>query len=135
MDFKERLRNLRKENHMTQTEVGEVLGYVYTTISNYESGRNQPSINDLIALADCFHVSVDYLLGVTDMRQRYPETDADPILDKLQRAYRKLDSSSQLELGPVLDWLLYKQEARGSHKRYKTLRVAQPPVPGPEKDD
>ena len=36
------------------------------TISRYESGEREPGINEIIAIADYFDVSVDYLLGVTD---------------------------------------------------------------------
>lgn len=40
-----------------------MLGYKYTAISNYESGRNKPSIDNLIKLADFFEVSIDELVG------------------------------------------------------------------------
>ena len=46
--FKETVRFLRKQNRMTQNELGDVLGYGYSAISNYESGRNEPSINNLV---------------------------------------------------------------------------------------
>lgn len=61
--FKETVRFLRKQNRMTQNELGDVLGYGYSAISNYESGRNEPSINNLIKIADYFNVSIDYLVG------------------------------------------------------------------------
>lgn len=47
-----------------------MLHYGYTAIANYESGRNEPSIRDLIRLADYFQVSVDYLIGRSDLKQR-----------------------------------------------------------------
>ena len=47
MQFKERLKSLRKQNKMTQADLAQVLNYGYTAISNYESGRNEPSISDL----------------------------------------------------------------------------------------
>ena len=59
--FKDVLKSLRKSRKITQSELGNMLGYGYTAISNYESGRNEPSINDLIRLADYFNVSLDYL--------------------------------------------------------------------------
>ena len=67
--FAKRLKELRKEKNLTQTEVGEYLGYGYTAITNYESGRNRPSYEDLIKLCVLFHVSADYLIGHSDSRK------------------------------------------------------------------
>lgn len=39
------------------------MGYGYTAVANYESGRNEPSIDDLIKIADFFQVSMDVLVG------------------------------------------------------------------------
>ncbi len=72
-EFKTRLRELRKEARMTQAQLAKNLSYGYTAIANYESGRNQPSIEGLIQLSNIFHVSVDYLLGATSSRQRLQE--------------------------------------------------------------
>ena len=71
MEFKERLKNLRKEKQLTQLRLGEMLNYGYTAIANYESGRNEPSITDLKKIAAIFDVSLDYLLGVSEARQPY----------------------------------------------------------------
>lgn len=62
-DFAKNLRALRKAKKMSQVELGGLLNYGYTAISNYESGRNEPSLDDLIRLADIFDVSIDELLG------------------------------------------------------------------------
>ncbi len=61
--FKKILKFLRHQNKLSQKSLGAAIGYGYTAISNYESGRNEPSINDLIKLADFFNVSVDFLIG------------------------------------------------------------------------
>lgn len=60
--FPARLKELRIARGMRQRELGDVLGYGYTTISNYESGRNEPSIADLKMIAEVFDVTVDYLV-------------------------------------------------------------------------
>ena len=57
---------LRKSRKVSQTRLAKVLGYGYTAIANYESGRNEPSLGDLRRIADFFDVSTDYLLGRTD---------------------------------------------------------------------
>ncbi|MCI7657969.1 helix-turn-helix domain-containing protein [Anaerotignum sp.] len=61
--FPQRLRQLRKERGITQTALGRYLHYKHTAVANYESGRNQPSFEDLLKLADYFDVSTDFLLG------------------------------------------------------------------------
>ncbi|MCJ7856149.1 helix-turn-helix domain-containing protein [Lachnospiraceae bacterium NSJ-143] len=71
MEFRERLKLLRENYYvngkkLTQTQLANILGYGYTAISNYESGRNEPSINDLKKIADFFNVSLDYLLCTTN---------------------------------------------------------------------
>ena len=67
LEFKERLKSLRKERKLTQSALGSILNYGYTAISNYESGRNEPSITDLKKIAEFFDVSMDYLLCVNDL--------------------------------------------------------------------
>ncbi len=64
--FSNRLKMLRKQRKINQTRLAEMLGYGYTAIANYESGRNEPSLGDLCRIADFFDVSTDYLLGRTD---------------------------------------------------------------------
>lgn len=59
----ERLVSLRKRLHLTQKQVAEGTGLTTVAIQNYESGRRKPAYDVLIALADFFHVPVDYLLG------------------------------------------------------------------------
>ena len=69
------LRKLRKEKSLTQEEVGALLGKTKFNISNYEMGRRQPNNDALIAFAKLFHVSTDYLLGVSDIRSRVGTQD------------------------------------------------------------
>lgn len=67
MEFKKRLRQIRHERKITQGELGELLGFGYTAIANYESGRNEPSIYCLKRLATILGVSIDYLVGFSDI--------------------------------------------------------------------
>ena len=73
--FKERLKQLRKELGLTQEEFAEKIGYTRTAVSAWEIGRNEPSNNDTIKLADFFGVSIDYLLGKSDVRNPEPQDD------------------------------------------------------------
>ena len=67
----ERLRYLRMANRLTQREVADILKIHRTTYAYYESGQRMIPPSVLSALADLYHVSVDYLLGRTDRREPY----------------------------------------------------------------
>lgn len=66
--FREQLKNLRTERRIYQREVAEHLGITMRTYQSYESGQSEPNIARLIALADYFGVTVDYLIGRSDSR-------------------------------------------------------------------
>lgn len=66
--FAERLRELRKERHITQKDMGEILGIQLRSYQCYESGDRRPDYEKLVALADYFDVTTDYLLGRSDVR-------------------------------------------------------------------
>lgn len=68
--FPERLRKLRKEAGLTQEQLGDLLGLDDSTISSYERDKSRPNHDVLKRLADLLHVSVDYLLGHTDVRAK-----------------------------------------------------------------
>ena len=68
MEFPKRLKALRKEKKITQVKLASKLHYGYTAIANYESGRNQPNIRDLTKLANTLNVSIDYLVGNSDIK-------------------------------------------------------------------
>jgi len=63
--FGERLRKLRKEAGLTQPELAERTWLSKAVISNYELGVRKPSIDIVVKFAKYFHVSADYLLGIT----------------------------------------------------------------------
>ena len=64
LNFSQILRDLRQENNLTQSELSVKLGYTQSNISEWEKGTVEPKANALIALAEFFSVSVDYLLGL-----------------------------------------------------------------------
>lgn len=63
MDFRERLKELRKARGISQAALAERLGMSKSTIGMYETGDISPSLEVLNALADYFNVDIDYLLG------------------------------------------------------------------------
>lgn len=64
----EKLKSLRIEKKLTQKQVADRIGLAISAVSSYESGNRYPSYDVLIKLAYIFHVSTDYLLGITDKR-------------------------------------------------------------------
>ena len=65
-DFGYRLKNLRQQHHLTQTQVANRLNLSKTSISGYEKNVKTPSQDVLIKLAGLYRVSTDYLLGLDD---------------------------------------------------------------------
>jgi transcriptional regulator with XRE-family HTH domain len=57
-----RLKELRKQKNISQTDLAKALNMKQTTISSYEKGKTQPPIEVLIDIANHFNVSLDYLL-------------------------------------------------------------------------
>ncbi len=66
-----RLRDLREDHDLTQQRVAAHLHVRQNTYSQYENGQRQVPVEVLIQLASFYHTSVDYLLGLTDVRQPY----------------------------------------------------------------
>ena len=65
----ERLKTLRKEIKMSQSDIGEFLGIMQTVYSRYERGAGTIPIEHLLKLADLYNVSTDYMLGRTNLRK------------------------------------------------------------------
>lgn len=66
-----RLRDLREDADLIQTQIAEYLGMSQTGYSKYETGENDIPTQILIRLADYYKVSVDYLLGRTDDKKPF----------------------------------------------------------------
>jgi transcriptional regulator with XRE-family HTH domain len=73
--FPERLRLLREERAMSQEQLGRQLCVTKGTISMYETGKRQPDAETTQRIAGFFGVSVDYLWGRTDVRERPSEEE------------------------------------------------------------
>lgn len=68
-----RLKDLREDNDIPQKVIAAYLHIGQSTYSMYENEKHQIPIDLLIALANFYNVSVDYLLGLTDVKTRYPK--------------------------------------------------------------
>ncbi|MDS0525013.1 helix-turn-helix domain-containing protein [Clostridium sp. SHJSY1] len=64
----DRLKELRKENNMTQSDLGKILGVGKTTISMYENGNSTPNDEIKLKIVEYFNISLDYLLGKSEIK-------------------------------------------------------------------
>lgn len=69
----ENVRSLRIDNEYTQKQIASYLGISQNTYSQYEIGVINYPVDILIKLADFYGVSVDYLMGRTDVKEPYPK--------------------------------------------------------------
>ena len=68
-----RLRDLREDADLTQKDLADYLHIKQNTYSQYENGQRQLPIPLLIALAEYYHTSTDYILRLTDEKTPYPK--------------------------------------------------------------
>ena len=93
-----RIAELRKEKHLNQIGLGLKLNVSQKMISAYENGTHQPSIDTLLKMAELFNVSVDYIIGNTNIK-----TPADNLLKdgltyneiELLNIFKDLDKDEQ----------------------------------------
>lgn len=103
-NFAERMRSLRKEKGLKKTEVAKGIGLDRSTVTNYESGkRNNPTAETLQRIADYFDVSIDYLTGKSDIRDKLTATE-------LIQVFRKLTDENKLQLIKYAKYLEKEQE-------------------------
>lgn len=64
LTFGDRIRNLREDADLNQTQLGQAVNMTQRKISYIECGRYEPSVDDIVAFCHYFRVSADYLLGI-----------------------------------------------------------------------
>ena len=103
-NFAERMRSLRKEKSLKKTEVAKGTGLDRSTVTNYENGkRDNPTAETLQRIADYFDVSIDYLTGKSDIRDKLTATE-------LIQVFRKLTDENKLQLIKYAKYLEKEQE-------------------------
>jgi transcriptional regulator with XRE-family HTH domain len=70
--FCERLKQLREENNWSVRQLAKLTGISHSAITYYEIGVRNPKREALEAIADAFNVDMDYLLGNSDIRKKFP---------------------------------------------------------------
>ncbi len=74
----ERLKFLRKQHNLTQQQLADILHVSQQSIHKYEHNITHPDLDTLRNLANYFHTSVDYILGITDIPHKI-----DPVTDTM----------------------------------------------------
>lgn len=102
--FSQRLKELRKERGLTQEELSKLSGISFPTISRYENGlRDEPKLSILKTLANYFDVTIDYLAGDTDVKDKnFSSAD-------IARIYNQLDNDGKKILMDLAKNLLRKE--------------------------
>ena len=68
MNYRERMRELREDNDLTQSQLAKVINKSQQGYNHIETGRAELKIEDLIKLCEFYNVSADYFIGRTDKR-------------------------------------------------------------------
>lgn len=106
--FGTRLHTLRKERKLRQEDMAKQLGIARTTYAMYEQGNREPDYNTLIKLATFFEVSIDYLLGTTEIRQ---VTDLqDPELHQWFEDIKNATPQKREELKNFWEFIIQKED-------------------------
>ncbi len=126
MQFNRILKELRLEMGYTQTELASKAHLATSCIAMFETNKREPTANSLIALANAFNVSTDYLLGLEDDFGTRTASTAAPTGDvlsseerKLIEQYRQLNTSGKHLIDETLKTLLTTASAAKSEQKKK----------------
>lgn len=72
MNYIQRIRDLREDSDLNQTQVAAILHVGQTTYSDYEKGKVRIPIEHLVTLAKYYDVNLDYIAGISDTRNKFP---------------------------------------------------------------
>ncbi|MBQ6922474.1 MAG: helix-turn-helix transcriptional regulator [Clostridia bacterium] len=84
-----RIRDLREDMDLRQSDLAKATGIDQRTISNYETGKSDPNSDALIKLADFFNVSIDYLVGRTK-KDFYTSVEKKKYIEEIQKSLEEL---------------------------------------------
>jgi len=109
--FGERLRRLREEKGVSQSELASKAGFQPSAVAHFESDRRSPSFENLRRLADALTVTIDYLLG----RETEPKS-AGPIAEQLFRDFSRMSAQDQETVADIAKMLAEKDRQRKEGK-------------------
>jgi len=96
--FVKRLIDLREEKNMTQANLAFLLKLGQGAVSKYENGKSEPPFDTLVEIAAHFKVSVDYLLGLSSIKNPYSSDKFTPREAEIIERYRKLIPENKIRI-------------------------------------
>lgn len=96
-----KIKQLREENNLTQSELGEKLNISKATISKYEADRVEPSIPTLISISKLFNVSIDFLVG--------NDESFETIAAHMDDRTKTLSEEQRKRLDDFIDFLIFEE--------------------------
>lgn len=100
-----RLKELREEQRLNQEGLALKLNLSQSTISAYEIGDRVPDLDTLIAIANIFDVSLDYLVGLSDLKQQIRQSDLSPTELEHLHTYRQMSDCDKEKIKAYMDGL------------------------------
>ncbi len=107
-----RLKQLRIENNLRQSDVAKVLKVTPEAYSMWETGVRQPSLAGLITLSSLYGVTLEYLVGITDARRDYGNLSTDE--ERVLGWYNRLDNTDRQLLTLLLQSLAGNKKYNGN---------------------
>lgn len=104
----DKLKEIREKTGMNKKEFADYLGVKYTTYNNYEVGSREPASDFLIMISKKFDISIDYIMGLSDEREKsyhYPLKSSE--YEHIKK-YRTLDPLSR----EIVDFVIEKESER-----------------------
>lgn len=109
----ELIAELRQDKGLTQKELGDILCVSSGTISNYENGVHLPDVDKVIAHANYFHVTTDYLLGRTSsnlpVELLQQAITNEKTLGDVMASFAKLPANRQAALSLIISDMVVRQ--------------------------
>ena len=100
-----KIRELREECNLTQTQLGKIIGQSKSNISKYENEILEPGLQVLKSLSSFFNVSIDYILGNSSIRKIEAKNVENPTENLILKKIENLSSDSKKELEKYIDLL------------------------------
>jgi transcriptional regulator with XRE-family HTH domain len=98
-----RIKELRTERGITQADLAKILKISDRAVGHYENGDREPDYSTLLKIADYFDVSIDYLLGVSDIKKPNESKNTDKEFVAFYEGYKDLDDADKEILKATLD--------------------------------
>ena len=123
MTFSERLKEIREDNDYSRKDLAAAINVSTAAISNYENGNREPDLITLMQISEYLNVSVDYLIGQTDVnvppqdmkKTFYKDVSTGQLLNKLVN----LNPKSRCLLIELLDCIETKQLISERTKKWR----------------